>query len=427
MIRRLPTSPLCSLLGLAAAVTVGLGGAPRSWAAEPVSVVSLSGEVRRGDLLTLDEARLVTRLGDSTTETLIGDVLEIRFAPQATGGHTTADRAVVELHDGTRLAIESATLSEEHLAVRVPSLDRLDRSGEIRLPLSAARSLRLAPASRFTTEWRELSDETNPQDRIVVLRNGGKAIRSVPCVIEQINAEEVRVRLGNDSLAVPRDKVYGVLFASPDERGPAVTAFAHFVSGDRLAVDRIVLRGEGTLELIGCCGETFRVPVTKVHRIDYSPSRVRWLAEAAVVSHRWRPAMGFPRGQAEEDRPRGWRRDTALDGEPLRVARGSAAALEFQRGVAIRSGASIEFEIPDGFTRLRATAGIDPRTAAVGTVLLQAYADDRLVYEHTVDGSGAVQVLADLGNADRLRLVVGYGENLDFGDNLHLGAARLTK
>ena len=78
--------------------------------------------------------------------------------------------------------------------------------------------------------------------------------------------------------------------------------------------------------------------------------------------------------------------------------------------------------------RFIATAGIDPATAGQGHVTLEIRGDDRVLWEGAIDGrEPPVEIDVELGTARRLQLIVDYGENLDYGDRLHLVEARFTK
>ena len=88
----------------------------------------------------------------------------------------------------------------------------------------------------------------------------------------------------------------------------------------------------------------------------------------------------------------------------------------------------LEYRLPAGVKRLAALAGIDPATSGQGNVALEISADGRLLWQGEIDGSEApVEIDLPLSGVRRLRIVVDYGSNLDYGDRLHLVDARLTK
>jgi hypothetical protein len=100
----------------------------------------------------------------------------------------------------------------------------------------------------------------------------------------------------------------------------------------------------------------------------------------------------------------------------------------YPRGIAVRSRSELVYRIPEGMSRFLLTAGIDPATAAQGHVTLEIRGDDQVLWEGTIDGrEPPVEIDVELGAARRLQLVVDYGENLDYGDRLHLIEARFTK
>ena len=94
----------------------------------------------------------------------------------------------------------------------------------------------------------------------------------------------------------------------------------------------------------------------------------------------------------------------------------------------MRSRTELAYRMPTGMRRFMAIAGIDPATAGQGHVALEIRADDRVLWEGEIDGQRPpVEIDLELGTARRLQLHVDYGENLDYGDRLHLVEARVTK
>ena len=108
---------------------------------------------------------------------------------------------------------------------------------------------------------------------------------------------------------------------------------------------------------------------------------------------------------------------------------GNASELRtFSRVLAIRSRTEVEYRLDPGWSRFRAVAGIDPACSAQGNAILEVYADDRIVWREIIDGDGSPNdVDVDISGARRLRILVDYGRNLDFGDRVHLVDAKVTK
>jgi hypothetical protein len=73
-------------------------------------------------------------------------------------------------------------------------------------------------------------------------------------------------------------------------------------------------------------------------------------------------------------------------------------------------------------------AGIDPHAAASGNVKLSIQGDGRDLFVKDVAGTEPpATVDVDIANVRRLTIFVDYGRNLDQGDWLILGDARIVK
>jgi hypothetical protein len=96
--------------------------------------------------------------------------------------------------------------------------------------------------------------------------------------------------------------------------------------------------------------------------------------------------------------------------------------------LAIHSRTAIVYRLAGHYRRFRATAGIDPLASSGAHVELIITADDepRLMCEITKEDN-PISIDVDVAGARRLRILVDFGQNLDIGDRLHLGDARLTK
>ena len=100
----------------------------------------------------------------------------------------------------------------------------------------------------------------------------------------------------------------------------------------------------------------------------------------------------------------------------------------YSKGLALRSRTEIVYRLPQGMRRFQAIAGIAPATASQGNVELFFYCDNSQRWQGVIDGEQPpVEIGLDIEGVRELTIVVDYGENLDWGDQLHLVEARVTK
>ena len=101
---------------------------------------------------------------------------------------------------------------------------------------------------------------------------------------------------------------------------------------------------------------------------------------------------------------------------------------QFRRGVSIQSRTQLVYRLAGAYQRFQATAGIDPTAPSQADVEISLFADEREIYHRSVRKSDPpILIDVDVRDARRLRIFVDYGNNIDIGDRLHLGDARLTK
>lgn len=427
MIRAAKACLLACLLSHA----VAAGAAPQA----RVSVEKLDGMVLQGQLRTLTPERLALTQPGGETVIALDEVVEITLAnePQHDVTHSTG---VVALADGGRLPFNAFAMQADaaDAEIQLPKALVTDRSDEVTLPASTVREIRFSHSGNaHNDEWNRLAESATTTDLIVVYRKQRKAIDGVECTIEAINAEGVQVNLDGEGIIVPSAKVHGVVFAKLEAPATVDTAIVVEASGGfRVIAKSVQITAPDRLLIEATAGPKLTLPLAQVERIDLSAGRVRWLSDLKLVDHSWRPYFGFPSGLPREYRRSGLVFDRAFSGEPLRIVRPERYAHAdgervFARGAAMRSGGEAVFDLPPGFAWFQATAGIAPQTLREGAVVLQVVADDKVAYETTITGAAPVRVRAPLDGASRLRLVVGYGDNLDLGDQLHLGNARVTR
>lgn len=397
------------------------------------SLETLDGRTVVGELTTWDaeQAVLTTSSGDVAVAT--GELLGIAFsaAPNA-ASQTESPPIVVRLHDGSRLPAQQLTVSNRRATIETSLA-----TAPLELPTNAIELIELAPQNEPAARvWGDLQQRELPGDVLLILKKDGAAVDYLAGVVGEITAEVVQFEWEGDRIPVKRSKVAAVAFyrrqANSDE--PA-TCRLHLTSGAVVAAAS-VQRHDDELRVELASGGALTVAVADVAAADYSLGKLAYLGDERPLSVRWTPLIGLPAG-AETIAAYGEPRfNRSFSGGPIALRipgasdEGAAAGRlqEFSRGLALRSRTEIVYDVPSGMTRFAATAGIAPYCATEGRVVLTVYGDREPLWEGAVAGEDAPHEIAvELGAARRLRIVVDYGENLDYGDELHLARARFVK
>ena len=88
----------------------------------------------------------------------------------------------------------------------------------------------------------------------------------------------------------------------------------------------------------------------------------------------------------------------------------------------------VEFQLPQDMRHFIATIGFDDKAAVAGNVVLTILGDGKRLYSKEIVGSDSVcEFDLDIEDMRRLTIIVDHGGNSDYGDQLNLCNARLTK
>jgi hypothetical protein len=126
------------------------------------------------------------------------------------------------------------------------------------------------------------------------------------------------------------------------------------------------------------------------------------------------------------------RRDQSLLGGALRLGRtdaeGRLGHAHFEKGLSLHSRCEVVYRLPTTFRQLVAETGIDPRVRDGGKVKFIVIGDEKRLFEsELVRGEAAKSLRIDLSGVNRLTILVDFGRDLDVGDFVNLGDARLLK
>lgn len=123
---------------------------------------------------------------------------------------------------------------------------------------------------------------------------------------------------------------------------------------------------QGAFEGVARFGPSLRIPVSEVARVTVRAPTIAYLSERAEDGVKYTPYLGNPRP---------YRRDSAVDGQPLTLG-----GLSFDRGLGMQSRTLLAYKLDTSARRFQATIGLDDRAGPLGNVLFRVRVDDREVY-----------------------------------------------
>ncbi|MEQ8848424.1 NPCBM/NEW2 domain-containing protein [Botrimarina sp.] len=416
LISRLPT--------IVAALTAACWGCAAFSAEGPRVTVETIDQQHVGELVALGERHVQLR-GDTHISTPAESVLRIEF--QNPKGPNGAARGSLTLVDGAVFAYERYEIDGEQLRLTGPG-----DSYEAVVRLGAIAAWRLDEAV-------SASDSESTADTIWVRSRRSPTPKAVDGVILELSADVVRFALdaeaADQAIDVPWERVAGLRFYRPADRAEPQpgywidTAGGSHIAAAQIECDRLdELRWESD-------GSHGAAAIDSVVSLDASAGRVAPVSQLGLLDQQHNPY--FP-GQPDPFRGDAFRLNAAIDGGPLHLNfpdprlpgawPGVRVVRPYRSGVAVQSGTTLRFALPDGAQRLKGYVGLDPAAYRAGDAQVTVGADDRELVAARVRGvTRPIEINEPLNGARQLTLRVGYGENLDTGDRVHFADLRVIR
>ncbi len=346
----------------------------------------------------------------------------------------------LELIDGSQISISTIEVSDH-----VATIGSESSTSKLEIPTQWIRVVQLLPeATGAKALWREIQKKQLAGDVLVVRKrktlsptdpgSNDTTIDYLTGVVGDLTDSQLTFRWDGETIPVKRSRV--AAWAYYHAKRPAIPEPICKITttrGNQLYVAEAVF-GEQHVSITTPCGVRLKLPWKELVSADYSLDKLVYLSDLEPLSVQWTPKIGFPTavrfirtyGQPRFDR--------SLSGANLSLhwphptSSGRVVVKTYPKGLVLRSRTEIVYRVPAGMRHFRAIAGIDPNTGSQGNVDLKIVCDDIDAWEGPIDG-GAQPVTLDLElrGATRLKIIVDYGKNLDWGDRLHLVEARVTK
>ncbi|MGI9456415.1 MAG: NPCBM/NEW2 domain-containing protein [Aeoliella sp.] len=392
----------------------------------PMILTTLDGKQIEGEIVGWKTDMIVVKGNNETKQLPLSQLLRIR--PVVADVQTNELETFVDLTDGSRLPLTEVTVTD-----RVASLNTLLADETLTLATEQIQLVQLSPrAQDADVFWSELAEKQLPGDVLVIQKGKSSQLDYLTGVLGDVSQELVKFNWDGEVIPVKRTKIAALAYyhaTSPDL--PPVSCWLMTRFGARLPVQSIELEPNSqALKVSAVSGLQFTIPVSDLREADCSMGKLTYLSDLEPLKEKWLPRIGLP-GTVELIHQYGLpRRDQSFTGSPLslRWPGEGGAVKNYAKGLAVRSRTLIEYRILPGMSRFVALVGIDPATAGEGNVELEISADGAVLWQGMIDGGKApVKINVKLSNARRLRLLVDYGGNLDYGDRLHLVEARMMK
>jgi hypothetical protein len=388
---------------------------------------TLDGRTINGDIKAWSPKEVVLVGADGELKLAASELLDVRWSPDVAEAPAALS---VEFIDGTRLGYANFTVADRKATIT---------GGHFAKPLVVSRDLiklvELQPSTpAIAAALADIEQKDAAGDALVVAKRDGQSMDYLTGSVDAVGEDQAKFKWDGEPIQVKRSKIAAIVFYQAKARAvPDALCEVSLTDGSHIAAREVELKGD-RVQIKTAAGVELDLPLAELERADFSSGKVTYLSDLKPTEVRWTPRVALPAGAsaiAEYGLPRN---DLSYSGSPLSllwkddVARSRRDVRTYNKGLAIRSRTELIYRLPNGMKRFIAVAGIDPASANQGNVMLTIRGDDGVLWESPIDGKRPpVEIDVELKGTHRMQLLVDYGENLDYGDRLHLVEARVTK
>ncbi|MEZ6050900.1 MAG: NPCBM/NEW2 domain-containing protein [Planctomycetaceae bacterium] len=377
----------------------------------PVDVATLDGQQLSGDVQSLSNTEIVLTVDGEPRTFALKELKELTPSETSVTTTTAPSAPALRLHDGSVLTPSTISAANQQFVL----VD--DKLGEMMVPKASVQSLRLALLdSKIASAWEELL-QRDTRDDLVVIRKGD-ALDHVGGVVSTIGETSISVLIDGRAVDLPRQRVFGVIYAGSETKGVEPLCLIELTDGQRLAATEIRLDNDAFV--IKTVGENvLTVGASDVSRIDFSLGKIEYLTAMEPVSVTY--PVDHPLFLEEVWKYRSGRNSR---GKPLTLG-----SQQYDNGLWMHSGTVLRYRLGRQYRRFHCLMGIDGDLGAcMPQVGLEIRGDGRVLFESQVARDDDPREL-DLEVADvrELEIEVTSTDTNGICEHLDLVEARLIK
>jgi hypothetical protein len=279
-------------------------------------------------------------------------------------------------------------------------------------------------ADEALQQYRQIIAADSAEDILIVQRQTG-AIDQLEGIVEAMDGEFVTFNFGGDKIPVEITKLAGIRLVKPANKEIPKTLCQVTDSFNNVwQVSQLKFDSENDkLQANTCTGESLTFELSKLSRLDFASNNVLYLSDITPEAVEWTPFLSGNLIRKRLSKVYQPHMDISVDGTPLMVGTES-----YSKGISIHSRTVMSLRLPDAFSQLQMDIGIDPSMNGRGHVELTILGDKKQLFQDFVAGDDKPRTLdLNITGVRRITIKVDYGKNLDIGDQLNMGNARVLK
>ncbi|MEE9296778.1 MAG: NPCBM/NEW2 domain-containing protein, partial [Phycisphaerae bacterium] len=257
-----------------------------------------------------------------------------------------------------------------------------------------------------------LANRLAGKDVLVTLHRG--EVGTIRGRVVTLGPEGGRILFNKKERAFTFDRVVGIVFATGLESGERWPATVHLDDGMSFAA-RPISGDASSIRFGTVFADEIDIAVDRLAWIEFHSNRVVYLSGMT-------PAREDTRGLLHPPVPA--RFDRSVSNGPLAID-----GQQFQRGIGVHAGSTLEYAIDNAYETFAATIGIDDAVRPRGNVVFRIEGDGRSLFDSgPLTGRDPPRNLTvDLTGVTLLSLIVEFGEDLDLSDHADWADARLIR
>ena len=385
----------------------------------PIADVALiDGSQFNGELTAISDTE-VKITADGQTQAIASEQLQAIVLSKKQPTIPEGNNIKVTLHDGSELKAKSVLATTSN--ARVTMGDELS----YRLKSDSIASIQFKPlAEQAQEDYDRILKGESTGDVIIILRPSG-AIDELEGIVERVDNEAVTFNFDGDRIPIELSKLAGVkLLKSGSLKTLKTTCELTDLRGNRWRACRFNLNApETALEFETGLGDKISLQLAQIQKFQFASSNLVYLSDLSPENAEWTPYLTGRLIRNRLNQLYAPVKDRSANGGPIRIGE-----QEFTKGLSLRSKTVLTYRLTEEFNSLQLTTGLAVETKGRGHVDLIILGDNKQLFRDSIaDPADIRQLDLDITGVRRLSITVDYGKNLDFGDLLHLGDAKLIK
>jgi len=386
-------------------------------------VSMLDGQAHSGTLVAITSTDVEISESSASVRLPIDDVMVIELP--ATAATTSEETQMLFFTDGSQVHGASIARTAKSLTAQTALFGAVDASVE------AIHAVRLqAENPSFTQQWNTFLKRDAEKDNLVVAKRDGSGLDFLAGIVSNVTATQVEFLLDGETIPVPAERVYGIVFARTKKAVTPATIQLTSAVGDVLSAKSITLEGD-QFKAETAWGQTVFIALTSLQKIDLSSGRIQFLSDMPALAERFDgvdPEGSLFTGLIDADQQKllfGPQRNTTIERQSRLRLRGR----EFTKGLCIHSKTEMQWDLEKKFSAMECLVGIDDEVAFNGShaVALKITGDGNILFEKLIATTDdPLPLRLSLEGVSILTVLVDFGDGSSVCDWLDLADAKLV-